>query len=224
MVESASAPPRVKVGRRNFLIDRTFQLKYTLYMVVGGAAISLLFGAMMYQAHVEGTQILEDSIRVLRLDLSDPVREVVRAQDSTLLWLVMAISVIMAVALGLFGVLITHRVAGPIYVFSHYMNVLGEGRYPLLRPLRKKDELKAFYETFHGAVASMRERDKTRGLELKGAVAAIEAAMGKAPDTAAGLKPAAETLRALADRMLDAAATEEPATPGQKAEAADKSA
>lgn len=215
MTESASAAPaRVKVGRRNFLVDRGFQLKYTLYMVVVGAAISLLFGAMMYQAHVEATQLI---------DMPDPLREAVKMQDSTLLWLVMAIAVVMAVALGLFGILVTHRVAGPIYVFGHYMNVLGEGRYPMLRPLRKNDELKTFYETFHGAVALLKERDRTRGEELKKIAAAIEEAAAKSPEAAA-LKPAAETLKAMADKMLEAASSADPATPGQKAEAASRAA
>ncbi|MBI5542557.1 MAG: hypothetical protein HY901_01615 [Deltaproteobacteria bacterium] len=215
MAESASMPARVKVGRRNFLIDRSFQLKYTLYMVIVGAAISLLFGAMMYQAHVEATQLI---------DMPDPLREAVKSQDATLLWLVMAIAVVMAVALGLFGILVTHRVAGPMYVFSHYMSVLGDGRFPMLRPLRKKDELKSFYEVFHGAVATMKERDKARGAELKMIAASIEEAAAKAPDAAAALKPSAEMLRAMADKLIVAASTEEPATPGQKAEKASRAA
>ncbi len=216
MVESAtSAPARSKVVRRTFLIDRAFQIKYTLYMVVVGAAVSLLFGAMMYQAHVEATQLIE---------MPDPLREAVKTQDSTLLWLVMAIAVVMAVALGLFGILVTHRVAGPIYVFSHYMNVLGQGRYPMLRPLRKSDELKAFYEIFHQAVATMRERDRTRGEELKRIAASLESAAEKSPEASQALKPAADALRAIGEKMLEAASTEEPATPGQKAELAARSA
>lgn len=216
MAESASAAPaRVKVGRRNFLVDRSFQLKYTLYMVVVGAAISLLFGAMMYQAHVEATQLI---------DMPDPLREAVKSQDATLLWLVMAIAVVMAVALGLFGILVTHRVAGPIYVFSHYMNVLGEGRYPMLRPLRKKDELKTFYETFHDAVATLKDRDRTRGEELKKVAEMLAEAAGKLPDNAAALKSASDSVRAMSKAMLDAAASEDPATPGQKAEAASRAA
>jgi len=216
MTESASAgPARVKVGRRNFLIDRGFQLKYTLYMVVVGAAISLLFGAMMYQAHVEATQLI---------DMPDPLREAVKSQDTTLLWLVMAIAVVKAVALGLFGILVTHRVAGPMYVFSHYMAVLGDGRYPMLRPLRKNDELKGFYETFHSAVAQLKERDRARGEELKKLAAAVEEAAAKSPEAAAALKPAAETLRAMGEMMLEASASADPATPGQKAEAAARAA
>ena len=49
-----------------------------------------------YQAHVEATQLI---------DMPDPLREAVKSQDATLLWLVMAIAVVMAVALGLSSLL-----------------------------------------------------------------------------------------------------------------------
>ncbi|MGI5860741.1 MAG: hypothetical protein ACOX6T_01650 [Myxococcales bacterium] len=209
MQSENAAPARAKGGRRQYLIDRAFQLKYTIILVVVGAAISLLFGAMMYQAHVEATQMM---------DLPDRFREAVAERDSALLWLVMAIAVVMAVALGLFGVLVTHRVAGPIYVFSHYLRVLGEGRFPKLRPLRKNDELKGFYEIFHEAVLSMREREKANGEQLKELAGAIEAATTSS-EPAAALKPLVEKLRAMSEKMLEVAASEEPATPGQKAEA-----
>jgi hypothetical protein len=209
MQSDNGAPARAKVGRRNYLIDRTFQLKYTIIMVVVGAAISLLFGAMMYQAHVEATQLM---------DLPDNLRSAVETQDNMLLWLVMAIAVVMAIALGLFGVLVTHRIAGPIYVFSHYLKVMGEGRYPKLRPLRKGDELKAFYEVLHQAVAQLRAKDKAQAAELQALAASIESAAGQA-DPAAALKPVVEKLKSMSDKLIEVASSEEPATPGQKAEA-----
>jgi len=210
MQSETPAPARPKVVRRNYLVDRAFQLKYSIIMVVVGSAISLVFGAMMYQAHKEATELMQ---------LPDPYRDAVASQDSTLLWLVMAIAVVMAIALGLFGVLVTHRVAGPIYVFSHYMKVLGSGRFPKLRPLRKSDELKDFYEVFHDSVGAMRERARAEGEELRELAATIEAA-ARSPEIAEALKPSIEKLRELGARRLEAASVEEPATPGQKAEVA----
>ena len=202
-------------ARRTYLVDRGFQLKYTFILVVVGAAISLLFGAMMYQAHVETTQLM---------DLPDPYKNVVASQDHTLLFLVIGISMVMAVALGLFGVLVTHRVAGPIYVLSHYMEVLGQGRYPMVRPLRKNDELKSFFEAFHTALTAMRERDKTEGAMLKEVASTLDAAALKSPEVAAALKDAAEKVRLLGTRKLEASESADPATPGQKAEVAKSAA
>ncbi len=210
MAETASAgQSRAKVNRRTFLVDRSFQVKYTMYLVIVGAAISLLFGAMMYQAHVETTLLVD----------RPELREAIKSHDSTLRWMVVVIAVVMAMALGLFGILVTHRVAGPIYVFSHYLAVLGQGRYPLLRPLRRRDELKSFYEVFHRAVTSMRERDKTEGQVLTELARILEATAAKIPDAAETLGPAAGKLRVIGQRMLEAAASQDAATPGQIAEA-----
>jgi hypothetical protein len=42
----------------------------------------------------------------------------------------------------------THRISGPIYVMSRYMDEVFEGKTPKIRPLRKNDELKEFYDMF----------------------------------------------------------------------------
>jgi hypothetical protein len=54
----------------------------------------------------------------------------------------------------------THRVSGPIYVISNFMHDIIEGREPVLRPLRTKDELKDFYELFKDMVAAIKKREK----------------------------------------------------------------
>jgi hypothetical protein len=53
----------------------------------------------------------------------------------------------------------THRVSGPIYVISSFMRDIIEGREPVLRPLRNKDELKDFYELFKDMVAAIKKRE-----------------------------------------------------------------
>jgi hypothetical protein len=198
-------------ARRTYLIDRSFQLKYTFVLVGVGAVLSLLFGAMLYRAHQEATQMME---------LPDPYQSLVAQQDDHYLLLVAGVSLAMALTLGLCGVVITHRVAGPIYVLGHYMNVLGEGRYPLMRPLRKKDEFKALFESFDGAVAAMKDRDRSDGQALQAAVTAIEAAAEKSPELASALMDAAAQVRSIGARRLEASSSADPATPGQLREAA----
>src|SRR3954462_471231 len=95
-----------KLARRTYVIDRGFQLKYTLLLVGAGTFVSLLFGAMMYVTHVNA---------VRELAVPELVRVELARSDSTLLLLMATVSVLMACALGLFGILITHRVAGPVY-------------------------------------------------------------------------------------------------------------
>ncbi|MCX7680272.1 MAG: hypothetical protein N2316_13790, partial [Spirochaetes bacterium] len=53
----------------------------------------------------------------------------------------------------------THRIAGPIYVMSSYMNQIIEGKIPeKIRKLRKNDELQEFYKIFERMVESLKNR------------------------------------------------------------------
>jgi nitrogen fixation/metabolism regulation signal transduction histidine kinase len=110
----------------------------------------------MYLAHVDATRALPAAVRA---ELG--------GAEGALLALTAAMSLLMAAALGLFGVLITHRVAGPVYVMSHYVSVLARGRFPLMRPLRKRDELKGFFERFQDAIEALRQREADEAATLE---------------------------------------------------------
>lgn len=61
-------------------------------------------------------------------------------------------------ALGLWTVLFTHRICGPLYLLQGYFGELTNGFFPKPRPLRKKDEIKEFYDLFARTVDSLRSR------------------------------------------------------------------
>jgi hypothetical protein len=56
----------------------------------------------------------------------------------------------------------THRISGPIYVISNYFREILQGKYPEPRPLRKKDDLKDFYNLFIQVVAFLKKSKKTK--------------------------------------------------------------
>jgi hypothetical protein len=206
---SASAPAAPpKFGRRTFVVDRGFQLKYTLMLAITGAVISAVFGCLMYAAHVEARRTVE-SYRTLvpsawlKIQLSQG--------ETTMLWLVAGVTVMMAAALGLFGVLITHRVAGPIYVMSNYMAVLGNGRFPRMRPLRKNDELKHFFDRFHEAVEMLKKRETDEAAQLQEIIAQLTP-LATTPEAQAALL----TLRTLQERKAASIAGPAPAAPPAK--------
>jgi hypothetical protein len=176
--------------RRTYLVDRRFQLKYMLILVVVGAAVSLLFGALMFQAHVEVTSLM------------DLPRPAIASRDRTVLWLVIGVVVLMAAALGTLGVLVTHRVAGPLYVLGRYLALLGDGVYPTLRRLRENDELTEIFEQFYTSIEKMKERDKRDAEMLRDAVTDLERLLRDTPDTYDQAEPILEQLRALYERRL----------------------
>ncbi|MBN2401671.1 MAG: hypothetical protein JXN64_04670 [Spirochaetes bacterium] len=54
----------------------------------------------------------------------------------------------------------THKISGPVYLMSGYIKEMLNGSYPDLRPLRKKDELKEFYELFSRLVSYLKKREE----------------------------------------------------------------
>ncbi len=186
MAEASGAPQaKSESHRRHYLLDRGFQLKYAILMAGAGLAVAVVFGLWLHQAHAQATSLLAP----------DPeTRALVERSDRLLLAAFAAIAVLLAAALGLLGVLITHRVAGPVFVMGHYLKVLAEGRFPRMRTLRRSDELKGFFRTFIDAVDRLKVREARHAALLEDAVQRMRAAAARTPE----LQPAIDALAAAA--------------------------
>ncbi|WP_224241886.1 signal protein [Hyalangium gracile] len=145
--------------RRTYLIDREFQLKYIFMLASIGAGSIALFGALAWWAHTAALEAGSGSEGFAGM---------------TILWLTVLAVIGTAVALGLFGLVFTHRVAGPVHVMNLYVEALAAGHYPRLRPLRKYDELKKFFDRFSHAVDRIRAREAEEAQVLGQALAAFQ--------------------------------------------------
>jgi hypothetical protein len=182
--------------RRRYLVDRGFQLKYALLMAAAGLLVAGVFGLWIHQAHVQATALLSPDAET---------RALVERSDRLLLGAFVAIAALLAAALGLLGVIITHRVAGPVFVMGHYLRVLAEGRFPRMRTLRRSDELKGFFQVFIDAVDAMKLREARHTAVLDDALRRMRAAVAGAPD----LAPAIEALARAAQERRSALAQDD---------------
>jgi len=199
MAEGSAAPGESGAvhPRRRYLVDRGFQLKYALLMGGAGLVVAVVFGLWLHQVHAQAIALLGPDAET---------RALVERSDRVLLAAFGVIALLLALALGLLGVVVTHRVAGPVFVMGHYLSVLAEGRFPRMRTLRRSDELKAFSRTFIDAVEAMKAREEGHARVLEDAVARMRAAAGRAPE----LAPAAEALAAAARSRRFALAADAP--------------
>lgn len=132
---------------KNYLIRPSFQWKYVI------VAVSIVFlVALIVSAQAYG--VLYHQARSKALYHSS-----VSAMDiiGTLLLSATVLAAIPALALGLWSVIATHRICGPLYVLERHLRELSEGRFPKRRALRKKDEFKDFYDLFWRALKTLEE-------------------------------------------------------------------
>ncbi|MEZ4226744.1 MAG: HAMP domain-containing protein [Polyangiaceae bacterium] len=72
---------------------------------------------------------------------------------------------LLVVGIGFAGIVVTHKVAGPIFKMKRQIRELGDGSLKVPFGLRKGDELVDFFETFRQTVRKLREREE-QNLEL----------------------------------------------------------
>jgi nitrogen fixation/metabolism regulation signal transduction histidine kinase len=77
----------------------------------------------------------------------------------------------LVLAIGIAGIVLTHKIAGPIFKMKRLFREVGEGKLVLREKLRKGDELQHLFEGFEKMVNALRDTQK---LEISDVDAVIE--------------------------------------------------
>jgi nitrogen fixation/metabolism regulation signal transduction histidine kinase len=105
---------------------------------------------------------------------------------------------LLVAGIGVAGIIVTHRVAGPVHKMKRLLGYVGDGHFRLTEKLRKGDELQHFFDAFERMVESLRERQL---VEIGKLDQAINGLQGKVPDQQLA------ALRSLRQEMMDALET-----------------
>jgi hypothetical protein len=108
-------------------------------------------------------------------------RAMIDSQRTTLFVLVGAL-LLLVVLIGLLGIYITHKVAGPIFKMKMLLRQVGDGKLVFQGRLRKGDELQEFFETFTRMVDKLRERQQSQ-VELLSNAIEMAKANGRSDDS-----------------------------------------
>ena len=151
---------------RNFLLDKRFQLKYTLAVVLVSSVISAGLGYFLYDAHRE-------SSKVASLDLEDDdgldnaLSAELAAEDRKVLIYLGVFLGGLVFCLGTIGIIATHKIAGPAYSMRRTLAMIADGRIPRVRELRKGDELKEVAIELKRMTDELRLKEETDIKNLK---------------------------------------------------------
>jgi len=190
-VPSSGPPPgggkRAKHHRRlsNYLLDKQMQLRYVIAVTLVSMVIAGTLGYLIYRQEQGASADLVAGLADLTGDdetLKEYQRDTeadIAARDRRLVLEMVGVGFGLTIILSGYLVIMTHKVAGPLFKVGLYMEQMAEGRVGNTTPLRKGDMLLDFYDAFREAHGAVRTRLKGDAEAMAALVAACAAAPGE---------------------------------------------
>ena len=159
------AAPRPKYKRRlsNYLLDKKLQLRYVLVVTILSGVIAGALGYLIYQQNRAASESIEEDLKVLMQKSShdgfqEEIASDLQSGDRALVYKMIVIGLGLVTILSLYLVIMTHRVAGPLFKISMYFDRMAEGKLGKVTPLREGDMLQDSFVTFKTTHEAVRAR------------------------------------------------------------------
>lgn len=176
-VNARSVRPPVGAAQRrlrNYLLDSRFQLKYTGMVVGVTLIVASLLGAVAYSESKGQTEALQIQLAV-QPDLDPQVAAHLDAfgkqRDRQMLLGILGGIMLLTLALGATGIVITHKLVGPAYRMRRLLGTVASGHLRVEGALRKGDELQDVFNAFNDMVNTLRSRQSDEIAQLDAALA-----------------------------------------------------
>jgi hypothetical protein len=168
--KGATPPARQPYKRKlsNFMLDKKLQLRYVLLVTILSALISGSLGYLIYHQRHSASASIESDLQALTqndsslAEFQNQVAEDMASDDRALVYKMVGVGVGLVVILSAYLVIMTHKVAGPLFKVSMYFDRMAEGRIGNVYGLRKGDMLQDFFGNFkemHEAVRTRMQAD-----------------------------------------------------------------
>ena len=178
------SPVRSRHQRKlsNYLLDKNLQLRYILLVTLLSALISGALGYMIYDQSRLASESIERDLQVLTV--GDTSRQeftsILAGKDQALIYEMVTLGLGLVVILSAYLVIMTHKVAGPLFKVSTYFEQMAEGRLGVVTPLRRGDMLQDFFGEFKAMHESLRAHAQDDVAALERALTALRDARGEA--------------------------------------------
>jgi HAMP domain-containing protein len=164
---------------KNYLLDRRFQLKYTGMVLLVTVAVAGVLGYVAYDFSKGQTEAFTAQLAAqpdLDPETASDLERFAKQEDRRVRNAIFAGVFLMTLALGITGIIVTHRVVGPAYRMRRLFEHVGEGRLEVTTGIRKGDELQELYHSFAEMVESLREQRAEDVERLEDTLTKLEAA------------------------------------------------
>jgi methyl-accepting chemotaxis protein len=180
--------PPYKRKLSNYLLDKRLQLRYVLFVTILSGIIA---GALGYLIYSQSATASDSIARAMDDPLFAEVKQTaiaeLHSEDRILVYKMIGLGIGLIVILSAYLVIMTHKVAGPLYKVSMYFDRMAAGRLGNVTALRKGDMLQDFFGNFREMHEAVRKRMQTDVITLEGAVHALRSKAGTDPRMADAL-------------------------------------
>ena len=155
------------------VVDKRFQYKYTAIIVAIAAVVSAVLGYFLLNSYSEMNRIID-----LALESPEISDKVSADQALRVFYISIVFFVFEVFAISVVGLLITHRLCGPVFIIRRQLMTLLEGKYPrAVAPSRRRVRLdlrgahggrRITQETRHGRSREAHKHDCRRAANWHG--------------------------------------------------------
>lgn len=158
--------------RRVYLIDKRLQLRFTGLVVALVVVYSLFLGGATYMNYKISCIVFDNT------SLYDPaVEKSIEAGGRKMMATTIAFLVVNGIVVGFVFVLLTHKVAGPLYRIRRHIAEIQGGRLPQRMVLRKGDELGHVANSVNDMTDALRGAAEQDVKDLGGVAIVLQGAM-----------------------------------------------
>jgi len=150
---------------KNYFIDLRYQLKFTLTMVGIAAVLTGGLGYFIHEKSREASEIvkvqaMDPTLEGPALEMANELKKQFARGDQMVTFALIGFGVLMSVVLAGYGIVLTHKVAGPLFKVTLYLDKIRDGKLGQVYALRKGDELVEFFNHFKAAHDALRKQEE----------------------------------------------------------------
>ncbi|MBW2730886.1 MAG: hypothetical protein JRH20_00750 [Deltaproteobacteria bacterium] len=170
---------------RNYLLDRRFQLRFTIIIVLVAAVLTGGLGSFWYGEMRKASRMVEvNALTTMTDDEVKKVEDEMATDDGIRLGVLLGFGVLLALVLAGFSIIFTHRIAGPLFKISRHLRDLRDHNLCEVWDLRKSDQLQEFWAVFKETHTALRDRQEEEIQVLAAVLTKTEAMDGLQDDEA----------------------------------------
>jgi hypothetical protein len=177
--EAGQPRPPYKRKLSNYLLDKRLQLRYVLFVTILSGIIAGSLGYLIYhQSATASDSIARAMDDPMFAEVKQTAIAELHSEDRVLVYKMIGLGIGLITILSVYLVVMTHKVAGPLYKVSMYFDRMAQGRLGNVTALRQGDMLQDFFGNFREMHDAVRKRMQTDVITMEGAESALRSKAG----------------------------------------------